>query len=65
MPSKSILPRGFKAEAERIAEFYRQELKISKFDPLDAFLLAEFLDMPVFSVIDVFAYKLYPKYYFN
>jgi len=54
MPSKSVLERGFKAEAERIAEHYRQELAISKFDPLDAFDLAELLDIPIFSVDDVF-----------
>ena len=57
MPSKSILNRGFKTEAEKIAEFHRQELGISKFDPLDAFLLAKHLDIPVFSVNEAFAGK--------
>lgn len=50
MPSKTVLKRGFKAEAERISERYREELSISKFDPLDAFLLAEHLEVPVVSV---------------
>lgn len=55
MPSKSVLPRGFKAEAERIAESYRQSINLSKFDPLDAFVLAEHLDIDVFSVDDIFS----------
>ena len=54
MPTnKSILKRGFKAKAERIAEQYREELSISIFDPLDAFALAEHLQVPVFSVQDL------------
>lgn len=55
MPSKSVLKRGFKAEAERISEQYRQKLGFSKFDPLDAFVLAKHLDIPVFSVDEAFA----------
>lgn len=54
MPSKSVLKRGFKAEAERIAERYRSELNISKFDPLDAFQLADHLGIPIFSVEEAF-----------
>lgn len=50
MPSKSVLKRGFKAEAERISERYREEMGISKFDPMDAFALAKHLDIPVVSV---------------
>lgn len=50
MPSKSVLRRGFKAEAERISENFRKELGISKFDQLDAFRLAKYLDIPVISV---------------
>lgn len=54
MPSKSLLPRGFKAEAERLSEKYRTELGISKFDPLDALHLAEHLKVPIFSVNEIF-----------
>jgi len=55
MPSKSVLPRGFMAEAERISESYRAEMGISKFDPLDAFCFAEHLNIRVFSVAEVYA----------
>lgn len=55
MPSKSVLPRGFKAEAERLSEQYRAELKLSKFSPLDAHELAEHLGIEVFSVDEIFA----------
>ena len=54
MPNKSLLKRGFKAEAERISEKYRDELRISKFEPLDAFALADHLCVPVFTVNEVF-----------
>ncbi|OLY95705.1 protein of unknown function [Cnuella takakiae] len=50
MASKSFLKRGFKAEAERIAERCREEVGVSKFDPLDAFALARHLDIPVISL---------------
>jgi Zn-dependent peptidase ImmA (M78 family) len=50
MPSKSVLKRGFKAKAERISESYRKELGISKFDPMDAFQLAEHLNIPIVGV---------------
>jgi Zn-dependent peptidase ImmA (M78 family) len=50
MPSKTVLRRGFKAEAERISENFRNQLGISKFDPLDAFRLAEYLGIPVISL---------------
>jgi Zn-dependent peptidase ImmA (M78 family) len=63
MPSKSVLKRGFKTEAEQIAEHYRQELGISKFDPLNAFYLAEHLNIPIFSVAEVFDdEKSHPDY---
>ena len=62
MPSKSVLKRGFKAEAERLSEKYRQELGISKFDPLDAFALAAHLDIPIFSVNEIFAANLSSPY---
>ncbi|MCB9179566.1 MAG: ImmA/IrrE family metallo-endopeptidase [Flavobacteriales bacterium] len=45
-----ILPRGFKAEAERIAVRYREELQLSKFAPLDAFRLAAHLEVVVIPV---------------
>lgn len=45
-----ILPRGFKAEAERIAVRYREELRLSIFAPLDAFKLAEHLEVMVIPV---------------
>lgn len=50
MPSKSLLKRGFKTGAERTSENYRSKLKISKFDPLDAFDLAKYLDVPIVGV---------------
>lgn len=53
MPGKSLLQRGFKAKAERISESYRDELGISKFDPLDAFDLANHLNIPVVGVKDL------------
>lgn len=46
----AILPRGFKAEAERIAVRYREELRLSKFGPLDAFKLAAHLRVLVIPV---------------
>lgn len=50
MPSKSLLKYGFKAKAERLSEQYRAELSISKFDPLDAFALADHLEIPIYAV---------------
>ncbi len=54
MPSKSLLRRGFQTEAERLSEKLRSELSISKFDPMDAFKLAEHLQIPVFTVDEAF-----------
>lgn len=51
--SKSVLPRGFKAEAERISEQQRAQLGLSQFSPLDAFELAKHLDIPVCSFSDL------------
>ncbi len=62
MPSKSLLERGFKSKAEKIAEEYRAELGISKFDALDAFALAEHLNVSVFTVDDAFDDKSSPHY---
>lgn len=53
MASKSLLERGFKAKAERLSESFRNELAISKFDPLDAFDLAKHLKIQVFSVFEL------------
>lgn len=54
MPSNFKFKRGFKAEAERLSEQYRNELEISKFDPLDAFKLANHLNVPVFTLKQTF-----------
>jgi hypothetical protein len=54
MPSKSLLRWGFKKQAEDLAEKYRLELRISKFDPLCAFKLATHLDIPIYSVAQAF-----------
>lgn len=54
MPSKSLLRRGFKKEAEDIGERYRAELSLAETDPLDAFILAKHLEIPVFSVSNAF-----------
>jgi Zn-dependent peptidase ImmA (M78 family) len=53
VPSKSLLQRGFKARAERISELHREELGISKFEPLDAFDLANHLGVPIVGVKDL------------
>jgi Zn-dependent peptidase ImmA (M78 family) len=45
--SNSNLPYGYKAEAEKIAEQLRAQMGLSKFSPLDAFNLAEHLDIPI------------------
>lgn len=48
MVAKSILKRGFKAEAERLAKQYRQELNIHPCHPLCAFKLASHLKTPIY-----------------
>lgn len=64
MPSKSLLDRGFPKKAEKIAEDYRAALRISKFDPLDAFLLAEYIGTSIFSVDNAFEGNTeHPQYY--
>ncbi len=45
---KIILKRGFKANAERLAKQYREELKIHPCGALCAFKLAEHLSIPVY-----------------
>ena len=53
MPSKPKLVRGFTAKAERISESYRDEMRISKFEPLDAFALAEHLEVAILGIGDL------------
>ena len=50
MPTNYKFKYGFKAHAERLSEKYRAELRISKFDPLDAFNLAAHLQIPIKTV---------------
>jgi len=57
MASKSLLAWGFKAEADRLSEQYRKELRLSKFSPLDAISLADHLNIGVFSVDEIFSGK--------
>jgi Zn-dependent peptidase ImmA (M78 family) len=45
--------RGFKAEAERIAEETRSELQLGVADPLDTFGLAAHLGIPVYGLREV------------
>lgn len=54
MPSKNYLERGFKSRAEEMGIYYRQQLSISKFDPLDAFELAKHLQIEVFTLNEIF-----------
>jgi len=53
MSKNSLLPRGYKAEAERIAEKMRSEMNISKFDPIDCFELAKHLNTLVYTVSEI------------
>jgi Zn-dependent peptidase ImmA (M78 family) len=46
--AKSLLPRGFKAEAERIALKFRKYLELEPHAPLCGFELAKHLDITVF-----------------
>ena len=52
MPSSYKFKYGFKTKAERLSEQYRDELGFSKFDPLDAYLLAKHLSVPISAVDD-------------
>jgi Zn-dependent peptidase ImmA (M78 family) len=47
------LRRGFKAEAERLALSIRAELGLSATDPLDPLGLAQHLEIPVVSLLDL------------
>ena len=44
------LRRGFKADAERIAELVRRDLGLEPLDRIDCFALAEALGIPVVSL---------------
>lgn len=52
MPAKSILKRGFKAKAERMAKQYRENLNIHPCDPLCALKLAKHLEIPVYDATE-------------
>lgn len=52
MAKKDILKRGFKANAERLAKQYREELNIHPCAALCAFKLAEHLKVPVYKATE-------------
>lgn len=52
MAKTSLLPRGFKAEADRIASSYRSELGLRVHEPLSGFTLAEHLKVKVFTPLE-------------
>lgn len=52
MAKKELLRRGFKAEAERIAIKYREELGIHACAPLCAFDLAKYLKISIHPITD-------------
>lgn len=47
------LPRGFKAEAERISLSMRKAMGLDKHDPLCAFKLAAHLEIPIKTIYDL------------
>lgn len=54
---------GFKTKAENLALQYREEIGISKFNPLSASRLAQHLDIPIFTVEEAFeGNKNHPAY---
>lgn len=54
MVKKSLLPRGFKAKAEKIAVLCRKELDLKPFEPLCGFALAKHLNIEVCIPMDFF-----------
>jgi len=48
----NFLKRGFKAQAERLAKKYREDLNIHPCGPLSAFKLAEHLEVPVYKATE-------------
>lgn len=51
---KSLLPRGFKAEAERTAVKFRKELELEPHSPLCGFALAKHLNISVYTACDFY-----------
>lgn len=55
MPKKkSLLPHGFKANAERISLSYRKEMDLNAYDPLCGFELAKHLNIEVYKPEQIF-----------
>lgn len=54
MAKASLLPRGFKAKAERIAIELRKELSLLPIDPLCGFKLAEHFKITVYKPTEIF-----------
>ncbi len=54
MAKSSLLPRGFKAEAERTALKLRKELNHLAHDPLCGLELAKHLNISVYTPIQIF-----------
>ncbi|WP_321480138.1 ImmA/IrrE family metallo-endopeptidase [uncultured Bacteroides sp.] len=52
MAKDNLLKRGFKAQAERLAEKYRTELEIHACGSLCAFALAKHLSIPIYPATD-------------
>lgn len=52
--AKSVLPRGFKSEAEKIALQFRSDLHLKPHAALCGFVLAKHLNIPVFTPSDYF-----------
>jgi Zn-dependent peptidase ImmA (M78 family) len=52
LAAKTILKRGFKANAERLAKEYRDKLNIHACSALCAFMLAEYLQITVYKATD-------------
>lgn len=54
MAKKSLLPHGFKAEANRKAIKFRSELGLESHEPLCGFELAKYLDIEVYTPREIF-----------
>lgn len=52
MASKSILKRGFKAKAEKIATEYKEKLNLHPCAPICAFKLAEYLNVKIYAATE-------------
>ncbi len=53
MATKSLLGRGFKANAEKLAKEYREKLNIHPCAPMSAFQLAKHLSVPCYKATDI------------